>query len=437
MSSVYAATHRNGKRVAIKVLRSDRLDRSSTRRRFLREGHIANRVGHEGVVAVLDDHVSDDGTAFLIMELLEGMNVEQYCEERGGSLPPSEVLAIADAVLDILAVAHAQQIVHRDVKPSNLFLTSTGRLKLLDFGIASLREISGLVNATGDGVVLGTPGFMAPEQARGRRNDIDARTDLWGVGALMFRLLTGRLVYETESSNEYVVAAATQPAPSLASVTPSLDGGVAKVVDRALMSDAAARWHSAAEMQKAIRHECTHVAHCPVPLPPSRREAVTLEESHSVNGTSRELPHRPPRPQDDPAARGAPRLWPYLLSGGLGGCLLVAIFTMTHQAAPSPTAPPRVPDLSAAEAKASLVAIPGPVSSVGPPSLPVMPASHSNHEVVKTSSDTNKARVGVSRATPVRPIGTRLAPGDGVAPGPSATAQPRPIRLEDVLNERH
>ena len=441
MSSVYSATHRNGKRVAIKVLRTDRLGHSRTRRRFLREGYIANRVGHEGVVAVLDDHVSDDGTAFLIMELLEGMNVEQYCDQQGGALPPAEVLAIADAVLDILVAAHAQQIVHRDIKPSNLFLTSAGGLKLLDFGIASLREVSGLVNATGDGVVLGTPGFMAPEQARGRRNDIDERTDLWGVGALMFRLLTGRLIYETESSNEYVVAAATQHAPSLSSINPSLDKGLVELVDRALKSDAAARWQTAAEMQKAIRHECSQITDCSLPRPLPRRDAVTLEESLSVNATSNELLHGRRILPGDPARETTLRIWPFLAYGGLGGAALVAVLATIHPAATNVTLPSQAPARLPIEAKTSLAPM-APLGATDTPPLATGRSEPADPPVGTMRSGSGTPAFETMPTPRGHRSGTRLAPniGSASAPGSSTVAplplRSRPKRLEDVLDER-
>src|SRR5437868_12122364 len=139
MSTVYAATHRNGKTCALKVLHPELAASATSRRRFLREGYIANKVAHDGVVSVLDDDVTQDGTVFLVMDLLEGTTLEDHCRASGGRLPPGDVLVIADAVLDVLIAAHAKGVVHRDLKPSNVFLLSRGTLKLLDFGIASLR----------------------------------------------------------------------------------------------------------------------------------------------------------------------------------------------------------------------------------------------------------------------------------------------------------
>src|SRR5260221_3817473 len=194
MSTVYEAVHRNGRRVAVKILHPELCLSERARQRFLREGYIANRVGHPGAVTILDDGVADDGTVFLVLELLHGQTLGDRLR-RMGQLPSGEVLACADRVLDVLAAAHGHGIVHRDIKPENLFLTYERTLKVLDFGIASVRELSAAgFEATRSGAALGTPAFMAPEQADGRGAPLDHRADLWALGATMFTLLTGRHV---------------------------------------------------------------------------------------------------------------------------------------------------------------------------------------------------------------------------------------------------
>ncbi|MCA9631121.1 MAG: serine/threonine protein kinase, partial [Myxococcales bacterium] len=202
MAAVYAATHRNKKRGAVKLLHPELSHEPTIRQRFLREGYVANTVDHPGAVRVDDDDVTEDGAAFLVMELLEGETLESRAERKGGRLPVSEVLPVADQLLDVLIAAHAKGIVHRDLKPENLFLTRAGVLKVLDFGIARLRENNEKSTATQTGSTMGTPAFMAPEQARGRWEDVDARTDLWAVGAILFNLLSGRLVFEARTTNE-------------------------------------------------------------------------------------------------------------------------------------------------------------------------------------------------------------------------------------------
>jgi len=251
MGAVYAATHRNRKRFAVKVLHPELSCVESIRTRFLREGYVANSVNHPGAVAVLDDDISEDGSAFLVMELLDGASFEAVWEASGRSLPLATLLAWLEQVLDVLAAAHEQGIVHRDLKPANLFLTETGTVKVLDFGIARLRDASG-GGATQTGAALGTPAFMAPEQALGQTAQVDARTDLWALGATLFVLITGRLVHEGESPTELLINSATRAAPALGSIAPGVPKAIAAVVDRALAFSKEQRFASALEMKEAL-----------------------------------------------------------------------------------------------------------------------------------------------------------------------------------------
>ncbi|AUX24596.1 protein kinase [Sorangium cellulosum] len=255
MAAVYAGTHRNGMRGAVKILRRELSENEEARSRFLREGYVANRVDHPGIVRVLDDDVTEDGAVFLVMELLEGETVEaRRARAAGGVLGVAEVLAIADELLDVLAVAHERGIVHRDLKPDNLFLTRQGQLKVLDFGIARLNELSGPTNAsTRAGTLMGTPQYMPPEQAKGQWDRVDARADLWAVGSTMFHLLSGRYVHQAETLPLLLLAAMTQPAPPVGSVLPAAPAAVAGVIDVALAFEPERRWPSARAMQRALR----------------------------------------------------------------------------------------------------------------------------------------------------------------------------------------
>jgi serine/threonine-protein kinase len=254
MAAVYSATHRNGMRVAVKMLHTElSVGSGEIKTRFLREGYVANKVEHPGAVQVLDDESDDDGAVFLVMELLDGETLAHRFERKARSLVIEEVLLVADQVLDVLATAHEKHIVHRDIKPDNIFLTRTGGVKLLDFGIARLRELSTDSSATRSGSTMGTPAYMAPEQARARWDEVDARTDLWAVGATMFKLLTGRVVHVAETVNEQLLAAMTTPAPPIGTLAPTVPIPVVEVVDKALAFNKEDRWPDARSMQRAIR----------------------------------------------------------------------------------------------------------------------------------------------------------------------------------------
>jgi serine/threonine-protein kinase len=255
MGAVYEATHRNGKQVAIKMLHPELSTDSETRTRFLREGYVANKIGHPGAVVVLDDDTADDGSVFLVMELLEGESLERRIARNGNRIDPATLLAIIDPVLDVLAAAHAQGIVHRDIKPANIFITRDGQAKILDFGLAHVRERTFNARLTRTGMVMGTSTYMPPEQARAQWKMVDARSDIWALGATMFRALTGRHVHHTAVTQiERMLAAMSQRAAPLASVAPSVPGGVALLVDRALAFQRRDRWADARSMQKALRY---------------------------------------------------------------------------------------------------------------------------------------------------------------------------------------
>jgi serine/threonine protein kinase len=253
VGTVYAATHKNnGSRAAIKVLHPEFSRDADTRSRFLQEGYAANQVNHPGVVRILDDDTSEDGHAYLVMELLEGELLETRRIRKGGRLPLPDVYEVGEQLLDVLAAAHEKGIVHRDIKPDNLFITQEGRLKVLDFGFAQMRS-SFRTEQTATGFLLGTPGFMSPEQAVGNRPQIDALTDIWAAGATLFTLLSGEPVHAGESAAEMLVAAANFAPRSLSTVTNGLPPRLVQLVDRAVAFEKKNRWPNARAMQLALR----------------------------------------------------------------------------------------------------------------------------------------------------------------------------------------
>ena len=253
-AAVYAATHRNGKRAAIKVLHPHYVADENLRGRFAREGYVANKIEHPGAVSVLDDDVAADGTVYLVMELLEGTSLEKVGRGVVAPLTMAEVVRITDELLDVLAKAHALGIVHRDIKPANLFVTTAGQLKVLDFGIARLAEaMADGSSLTQTGYMMGTPAFMPPEQARGRWAEVDARSDLFAVGATMIALLTGRRPRHADTANEELLAAMTAPLAPASSLVPSLPPAIASVIDRAVAWSRDERWSTAQAMQQALR----------------------------------------------------------------------------------------------------------------------------------------------------------------------------------------
>jgi serine/threonine-protein kinase len=256
MGAVYAARHRNGARGAVKVLHPELARRDDIRERFLREGYAANRVEHRGAVRVLDDDVvkegPDEGTAYLVMEILEGESLEARID-RGPPLTEPELLSILDDVLAVLEAAHEHGVVHRDLKPANLFLNKDPAgpgVKVLDFGLARLEEAR---SVTGVGLALGTPSYMAPEQASGRTTEIDARTDLFALGATAFMILAGRGVHEADGILELVARMGTLPAPKLRTIAPHVGEPLAQIIDRSLEFNRDDRYPSASAMRADVQ----------------------------------------------------------------------------------------------------------------------------------------------------------------------------------------
>ncbi|HET7539057.1 MAG TPA: serine/threonine-protein kinase [Polyangiaceae bacterium] len=376
MAAVYAATHRNKKRVAIKMLHAELSQDEAIRKRFLREGYIANSVAQRGAVAVDYDDVTEDGLAFLVMELLDGETIEHRWRRKDRSLSPHEALSLVDQLLDTLTAAHRQGIVHRDLKPENMFLTRDGTVKVLDFGIARVRELS-TPQTTLAGSAIGTPAFMAPEQARGRWQDVDGRTDLWAVGATLYTLITGKFVHAGENAQETLALAATRPARSIAERRPDLHPALIAFIDQALAYDQAARFPDAATMQHALRltyalmegNQTNHLPHFAIPdlqsMPSAR--AITVRNLKppvrlTMSGQPTVKPSLTPsvaRTEDEPtsklksslAALGRDRRRLWLLVTALAAFGLVAIVWLRSRAEETLPAIPAGAGSSAAGAR--------------------------------------------------------------------------------------
>ncbi|MEZ4458392.1 MAG: protein kinase [bacterium] len=253
MAAVYRA-HDGRREAAVKVLFDKYLSHRMVRGRFEREVAIMGAVKHPNAVTVYEQG-SDGDQCFYAMELLRGGVLHDVWRGFDGICPAPMVIEWARQLLDVVHAYHEQGIIHRDIKPANVFLTDDGVIKLLDFGVARLRnEAIETTQAltTRDGTALGTPAFMAPEQAMGKLDMVDARSDVFSVGAVMYGLLSARRLHEGQNSDETLVLAATKPAESLATVAPTLDPRLIRVVDRALSWQRDERYATAADFGRAL-----------------------------------------------------------------------------------------------------------------------------------------------------------------------------------------
>ncbi len=290
MAVVYAATHHSGQqRAAIKVLRPHLAADPELRARFQREGRAAQSLNHPGAVRILDDDVTEDGLAFLVMELLEGQTWKQAWLDHAKRLPVLDVLRTSLAVLDVLAAAHQAGVIHRDVKPENIFLTNSGEVKLLDFGIA--RAFESASERTQTGAMLGTPAYMSPEQALAKWSLVDSRSDLFSLGASMRSLLLGVSLHGATTGAEALVMAATRQAKPLLEICSNAPPALAAMIDKAVAFDKEDRFASASEMRDAIlRLERKDL---PVLLEPAEAVRGDRPAEPSDRGLSQEPPRRP------------------------------------------------------------------------------------------------------------------------------------------------
>ncbi|WP_395846859.1 protein kinase [Cystobacter fuscus] len=245
MGTVYLASHRRlpGKQVAVKVLRGGADLSPEQYARFRREAEIASRLGHPNIVEVLDFDTLEDGTPFLVMEYLRGESLEQRLAR--GPLAIEEMMSLTRQIGSGLVAAHRAGIVHRDLTPANVWLVPMDlggkagtRVKLLDFGISKMLDSQTL--QTQDSVLMGTPLYMAPEQAMGRNSTVDARTDLFALGCIVYEMLSGRSPFEGEDNGILQVIDRiihSQPEPLLL-LRPGLPEHVLSAVGRALAKSA-------------------------------------------------------------------------------------------------------------------------------------------------------------------------------------------------------
>ena len=254
MGAVYVSVQEPlGRKVAVKVLLPVLARDATLVGRFQREAELAASLGHPNIVQVTDFGVDDEGSAFLVMDLLDGESLGGLLE-REVALAPNRVRFISTQVLSALEAAHARGVVHRDLKPDNIYLTSVSGVadlvKLLDFGIARLIEGDGDHKMTATGQVLGTPAYMSPEQARGK--PVDARSDLYALGVVMYEALSGRMPVNGSNYHELMFAIVGETPTPLAELVPGLDPALVAVVERSMAKDPNARYANAAEMRAAL-----------------------------------------------------------------------------------------------------------------------------------------------------------------------------------------
>jgi serine/threonine-protein kinase len=255
MGTVWLAEHTMlGRRAAVKVLHASFSNQQETVARFFNEARAATAIDDPGIVQIFDFGHHVDGSAYIVMELLDGEPLDQRAAR--GPMALGDVVRIMRQVASALGAAHARGIIHRDLKPENIFVVRDPevpggeRAKLLDFGIAKLAAGTSNVK-TSTQAVMGTPTYMSPEQCRGA-GQVDQRSDVYSIGCVLFRLLVGRPPFDAEGVGEILVMHMRDPAPAPSAFVPSIPRSVDQLIARCLAKDPAQRYANGSELASAI-----------------------------------------------------------------------------------------------------------------------------------------------------------------------------------------
>lgn len=454
MGVVYLAQHQLTRaEAAVKLLRPELMGRAESRERFLREVSAASRIGHPGVVQVLDAGVDQHGRFYIAMERLQG---DDFCNRLAcGGLTVQQALGYIDALLDPLIAAHDAGLVHRDLKPENVFILDTEgptRVKLLDFGI--VRELD-QKSATATGLVVGTPTYMSPEQALSPRS-VGPATDVWAVGVMLYEVLTGRVPFDGESAHAVVIHACHDPHVPVHELVPQMDRRLSALVDRCLAKDPSQRPAHA----RALKQELSALLGTPHLDVSMRPRAAPLPSPGLPTPTTDTQPpiHKASIP---PPAKPNTLIWMLILvaAGSLG---VASVWFLSHLEAPkreadaaprrpppparaaesAPAPPPKSPLPDAVQTSTSpTVTEPSPEANVAPPAKrktetrapapSALDAPVAMQEPVLSAEEVNApAVVPETPTTVVTPLPSAVPEPVAVAPRPPEPAQPKPVATE-------
>ncbi|HEX3476385.1 MAG TPA: protein kinase [Kofleriaceae bacterium] len=441
MGSVWLAEHiALGRRAALKVLHPEFSNRPDIVARFFNEARAATSIADPGIVQIFDFGQHADGSAYIVMELLDGEPLDRRLR-RAGALSLADGLRLMRQVASTLGAAHARGIVHRDLKPENIFVIRDPevpggeRAKVLDFGIAKLTSDQGGVK-TQTSAMMGTPTFMSPEQCRGAGH-VDPRSDVYALGCVLFTLVVGRPPFQAEGVGEIIAMHLREPAPAPSQLRPGIPPEIDQLVLRCLAKDPAQRFPTAAELAIAIGGLLGSSPQVPTGGYVARAAPTTLSSATGAVGAP-------------PAKRSRVALIAAISGLGAAG-LAIALFAIRGGGPPA-SAPPPAPVADRQPPSAPVAAVP-PTPAPAPQPTPAPPDPST--QVAPIARDALARFVAWSRDHPGAPCpdaaalgahddpwGHPLAitctdqPGDQIAGAISAGPDGQPGTADDVASWR-
>ncbi|HVR19740.1 MAG TPA: serine/threonine protein kinase [Polyangiaceae bacterium] len=424
MGSVWEGIHATlGTRVAVKFIDAEHAESPEARRRFENEARAAATLRSKHVVEVYDHGLMDDGRPFIVMEFLEGEPLDRRVE-RAGRLPARDTAHLVSMICRALSKAHAAGIVHRDLKPDNVFLVwddedASDVAKVVDFGIAKFTDSKGPISATRTGSVLGTPYYMSPEQARGLRT-VDHRSDLWSVGVIAYRCITGHLPFEGEAVGDVLVKLCTAALPVPSEVVPNVPPGFDAWFARALAREPEGRFQSASELATSLALVCGLSVRASLPFDSTGGSSPNLNVRIS-SGVTPFVPATPFTATTPSASLGRP---PQITGAPL---------TQT----PAPTRPRSNRSGLVAGGVAAVISL---AIAAGVITKLLHKGDAAAHAVSATSDARPEAVSQIlARPAPVEVAKPEVVPAPGPPPTPSASAasvESKPVAAQAVLPKR-
>ena len=389
MGAVYRATHVNlGKQVAVKVLTDAIAQKRDAVERLRQEAIAASSIDHDNIVDVVSFDRYDDGSVFIVMELLRGESLAERMESlrlAGRTLTFAETVQIALQICDALGAAHERGIVHRDLKPENVFLAKKGereRVKVLDFGISKIKTAEAeQVRMTRTGQLVGTPLYMSPEQARGE-TDIDRRVDVYALGVMLFEMLTGAPPFDGRNYFELLWKHGNEAPPSIRARCPEIacPPELDEAVQRALAKERTARFQDMGSLAEALRTALPDLSLPAASIPPELRTSRPSGETRTPSPTPAPSSASSPSLRAAPSSAGAseppPRSNALLWVGAAGLFAVVlggGLYAVMANGAPETTPTTSAPTTTTTQTTTPPTTTTAPPTTAAPPTTGPMP----------------------------------------------------------------